>query len=165
MTSSDRKWRYKLKHVHVVPGGLCVCVRLLVAVQLLENSDPHTHICCHAGVCVWPWDGILRLCTNTYVIHHNCCQRVCLTRDLLSPPPLGTEPQWVCALNTQVCVTVGQKWGCLYTSLHLSVLIWLPICCVCLSPWKWLTNNRLPFSWDCSNSNRQGVENYQGCFE
>lgn len=119
MTSSDRKWWYKLKHVHV---SLEVFVCLCQAVQLLENSDTHTHICCRAGVCVWPWDGILRLCTNIYVIHHGCCQRVCLTWALLSPTPLGTEPPGGggggCALNTQVCVTVGQKCGCLYTSLH-----------------------------------------------
>lgn len=35
-----------------VPGGLCVCVRLPVAVQLLENSDTHTHISAVVQVCV-----------------------------------------------------------------------------------------------------------------
>lgn len=121
---------YTLKHVHV---SLDVCVsarsfwiQLSQAVQLLEYSD--TSAVMQMCVCLTVWDRVLGLCTNIYVIHHYCRQCVCLTWAHLSPIPLGTEPQGLCGLNMQVCVTVGQKCGCLYISLHLSVVIWFKIC-------------------------------------
>lgn len=129
---------YTLKHAHV---SLDVCVsarsfwiQLSQAVQLLEYSDTsavryiYSDTSAVMQMCVLDWDRVLGLCTNIYGIHHDCRQCVCLTWAHLSPIPLGTEPQGLCGLNMQVCVTVGQKCGCLCISLHLSVVIWLKIC-------------------------------------